>query len=341
MREPALGEQGFDQRAPDAAAGAEHDRHPGPGRRCRGNCRRPDRSPSGTVPSPAPRQPAEETRDERPDGEKQPVAQLQHGQRPGQRRGARRPAPARQARPDLDEGGRTGAKPAVAGADMEPPQCLWPRHAGGQLGVRPGDVDEAERAGSVLAAIIADLRPAQRTAAIEIDGRRRGLIGSRRSPGGRPSVDQDWGSMGIDRIVNRPDEESGGGGRLGFGRAFLELGRTVRRGRPGWLGFGRVVGIRSCISAGSGRRSGSGVRDANSFVQKCDARPLARVRVCAGGNRSCKKRRAAAHGSGSRVRATGGCVRVRAAWRPLGGRMKSLAPCHKPAAESRAALTGR
>lgn len=33
--------------------------------------------------------------------------------------------------------------------------------------------------------------------------------------------------------------------------------------------------------------------------------------------------------------------RVRAAWRALVDRIKSLAPCHEPAAESRAALTGR
>lgn len=34
-------------------------------------------------------------------------------------------------------------------------------------------------------------------------------------------------------------------------------------------------------------------------------------------------------------------MRVRVAWRALVGRIKSLAACHEPAAESRVAMTGR
>ena len=112
------------------------------------------------------------------------------------------------------------------------------------------------------------------------------------------------------------------GRSLGSGRARGEharaaargwFGRVVRGGgygqrqRAAWVrtcisgirsdgptGAARVArvrtcagGVRSCISAVSGRRLGSDVQESNSFVQKCDLRPLARVRVCAGGNRSC------------------------------------------------------
>ena len=92
-----------------------------------------------------------------------------------------------------------------------------------------------------------------------------------------------------------------------------------------------VGGLRSGGRGGRGA-SGSGVQQSNWLVQKAVARRLGRVRECARGHRWCKRRRAAGRGSGSRVRAAGGLVRVRAAWRALVGRIESLAASHGPPA---------
>ena len=94
------------------------------------------------------------------------------------------------------------------------------------------------------------------------------------------------------------------------------------------------------MPAVGGRRSGSGVQGASSFVQMAGG-GIAGPGSCGRGRKSfvqnAERPRAA---QGSCVRAARGCVRVRASWRALVHRIKSLAPCHEPAAESRAALTG-
>jgi hypothetical protein len=86
---------------------------------------------------------------------------------------------------------------------------------------------------------------------------------------------------------------------------------------------------------------GSGVQGGSSIVQIGDARETpgsgSRVR---GTKLLVQKARAAARGSGSVVRATGCCMRVRVPWRSLVNRTKSLAQCHKPVPESRAATRG-
>ena len=129
------------------------------------------------------------------------------------------------------------------------------------------------------------------------------------------------GGLGSDVHSRNSFGRSGRYGSGGLGSGVSQGSSFVHFGRFGpALGFGRaeIEFVRAEMRFAAGG-PGSRVRGPKSFVQK---------------------RRAAARGSGSHVRATGGCVRVRAPWRPLVDRIKSLAPCHEPAAEFEGGVDG-
>jgi hypothetical protein len=102
MLEPFRGPDGFDQCPSDASAGAENDRHAGLGKRSkvdpRDRCALRFDLPSHRRLARWPdrlnlQDSSKQAGDERPDGKKHPVAELQDGDRSRQRCRARRPAP--------------------------------------------------------------------------------------------------------------------------------------------------------------------------------------------------------------------------------------------------------
>lgn len=123
--------------------------------------------------------------DKRPDRKKHPVAQLQGGQNSRKSGGARRPAPVRQPTPNLDERRRAGKYTPIARSNMKPCHSALAGHSVWRCGAGFGDIDKTQRAVSILAAIIADLRLAQRARPVEIHGRfhAKNLSSPTRGPG--------------------------------------------------------------------------------------------------------------------------------------------------------------
>ena len=139
---------------PDAAAGARRPPPRRPAETTSGHPGQPSRLGArlawsraiGSAASrPLPQDSSQQAGDERPDGKKRPIAQLQDGQGARQRCGARRPAPFGQSTPDLDEccGARDNAP--VACANMDPPHRLPPGYSfrscgagGGHASHHPG-----------------------------------------------------------------------------------------------------------------------------------------------------------------------------------------------------------
>jgi hypothetical protein len=88
-----------------------------------------------------------------PDGETHSVTQLQDGQGARQSRGARRPAPAGQLSPNLDEGRRARMNTPIACANMEPFHRLLLRRSLGSYGAGHRDVDKTKCIGLILTTI--------------------------------------------------------------------------------------------------------------------------------------------------------------------------------------------
>jgi len=108
----------------------------------------------------------DESGNERSDRQEKPVAELKHCHCSRQRGRARRPAPSRQSAPYIHEGRRSRKKLPVVPTDMKSIHSLSPGEPSRERRIRLGDVDETKRPRTVGAAIVSDLRSAQRAGAI-------------------------------------------------------------------------------------------------------------------------------------------------------------------------------
>jgi len=108
----------------------------------------------------------DEPGNERSDGQEKPVAELKHCHCSRQRGGTRRPAPSWQSAPYIHEGRRSRKKLPVFRTDMKSIHRLSPGEPNRERRIRLGDVDETKRPRTIGAAVVSDLRSAQRAGAV-------------------------------------------------------------------------------------------------------------------------------------------------------------------------------
>lgn len=148
---------------------------------------------------------SKEPGDKAPDRQQNTVAKLKHGQR----RGVRRPAPSWQSRPHLDEGGSSRKTLSSSSADMKAVHGAPLGKTGRDGSIRFRHVDETERAEMIVAPIIADLRPTQRTGAIKIYRRSRRLSFHVDHLTIEPLTDQHGSFMHVSLINDLSNQEIG------------------------------------------------------------------------------------------------------------------------------------
>ena len=151
---------------------------------------------------------AKQPGDEGPDRQKNAVAALKCNSHSGQRRGACRPAPFWQSAPHLNESRSARKKRSIPGADMKSLHRLLLGKAAWKGGICGRDIHEAERAITIRGAIMRDLRPAQGTGTVKINGRLRCCGLHTDLPETGKSVDEHGSLAHETAILDLPNQEA-------------------------------------------------------------------------------------------------------------------------------------